>query len=70
MPLAVRLREGSLDEWREMLAIVERSPHLLGENDRVWKADLAWLAERKNYAKVLDGRYLRNKPKPKPIPRY
>ena len=68
--IAVRLREGSLDEWREMLAIVERSPHLRGENDRVWKANLGWLAERQNYAKVLDGIYLRNKPKPKPISRY
>lgn len=68
--VAVRLREGSLDEWREMLGIVERSPHLLGENERRWKASLDWLAERKNYAKVLDGKYLRDRPKPKPISRY
>ena len=62
--VGVRLREGSLDEWREMLGIVERSPHLCGENDRGWKADLGWLSKRENYAKVLDGRYLRSKPKP------
>jgi len=47
----------SVDSWRKFFQMVSKCPHLLGENDRQWKASLPWLLELKNFAKVLEGNY-------------
>jgi hypothetical protein len=45
----------------EMLRTVQRSPHLLGENDRGWKANFDWLFNPTNFLKVIEGNYLKSK---------
>ena len=44
--------------WQEYFNTVSRSPWLLGENSRGWTADLDWLLNESNMAKVLEGKYL------------
>ena len=44
--------------WQEYFGMVSRSPWLLGENSRGWTADLDWLLNESNMAKVLEGKYL------------
>lgn len=34
-------------------------PHLVGQNDRGWTADLAWVMKPANFAKVMQGNYER-----------
>lgn len=36
---------------------IRRCPHLMGENQRGWTADLAWLCKAENFAKVQQGNY-------------
>jgi hypothetical protein len=57
--IGARLRESKLDGWKQMLAAVEASQLLCGENDRGWRASLDWLVKPKNFAKVLSGQYAR-----------
>lgn len=60
--LAARLN-GSPDpeaRFKEVLGVVQKSPHLLGETngDRSWRADFDWLLKPKNWRKVTEGAYL------------
>jgi hypothetical protein len=59
--IAARLREAGIDGWKQMLAAVEASPFLCGENDRGFRADLDWLSKPKNFHKVLSGKYADSK---------
>lgn len=43
--------------WDAYFAYVARCPHLIGENDRGWSADLEWLINETNLIKVIEGRY-------------
>lgn len=43
--------------WDAYFAYVARCPHLIGENDRGWAADLEWLINETNLIKVIEGRY-------------
>lgn len=53
-------REEGLAFFRRMFAYVAKScPHLTGGNDRGWTADLGWLANETNFAKVMQGNYER-----------
>ena len=36
-------------------------PHLVGQNDRGWTADLAWAMKPANFAKVMQGNYERRR---------
>ena len=61
--------------WQEYFGMVSRSPWLLGENSRGWTADLDWLLNESNMAKVLEGKYLPKAKKSAPatgerVPRY
>lgn len=47
----------SLDWWDAYFEYVATCPHLLGQNDREWQADLEWLINEANLIKVIEGRY-------------
>ena len=57
--IAARLREfDGLDGWKEVLAKVEATRGLQGENDRGWRVDIHWLTDNsENFNKVLSGKY-------------
>lgn len=50
---------GSADQWRAYCRKVAASPHLRGENDREWRADLDWVLKPENVSKIQEGRYER-----------
>lgn len=53
-----RLREcGGIDGWNDVLAEIRRCPHLLGENDRQWKADFDFVLQPKSFTKLREGTY-------------
>lgn len=39
---------------------VLRSPFLLGDNDRSWRADFDWIFKPSNFVKILEGNYLKH----------
>ena len=47
----------ALNFFARYFAFVATCPHLVGENDRGWAADLAWLSNADNFAKVMAGNY-------------
>lgn len=57
----IKLRSKKLNElhkWETLFARVSKAPHLLGENDRRWKANLDWLIKNDtNWVKVMEGQY-------------
>jgi uncharacterized protein YdaU (DUF1376 family) len=46
-----------LAQWEAYCRRVRASPHLCGENDRRWTADLDWVLEPRNINRILEGRY-------------
>ena len=46
-----------LSWWDAYFGFVATCPHLLGQNDREWQADLEWLINEANLIKVIEGRY-------------
>ena len=44
----------SLGFWKSFFSALRGYPFYLGENDRAWKADLAWLIKRENFDKLLE----------------
>ena len=55
----------SFDQWKELFEMVIRTPFMLGQNERGWKADLRWLTKNDdNPMKVLEGRYNKSKEVP------
>lgn len=55
-----RIKEHGKDGVKEMMHIVLNCPHLLGDNDRGWKASFDWLFKSANFTKVIEGNYLKN----------
>ncbi len=47
----------SLAWWKKFFEYVRKCPHLMGDNDRGWCADLEWLVRPNNFPKVIEGRY-------------
>lgn len=62
--LEARLREIGPDAWRLLIEAIPTMPFLLGKNDRRWKADLDWIVNPANFAKILEGKY---RPDRKPL---
>ncbi|MCZ7405384.1 MAG: hypothetical protein O8C67_10715 [Candidatus Methanoperedens sp.] len=56
-----------LDEWRDIFSRVTKSPFLIGENDRGWKASFDWVMKPTNLTKIVEGNYdqVSNPNKPK-----
>jgi hypothetical protein len=70
--LTKRLREdfgNSLEQWRRYCQRIRGSPHLIGQNDRGWRADLDWCLEPSHVTRILEGRYDRRDVRPEPEPR-
>jgi DNA-binding Lrp family transcriptional regulator len=55
------VKEFGAEGVMEALAKVESCPHLVGKNDRGWKADFDWLINKNNLLKVIEGRYDKKK---------
>jgi hypothetical protein len=47
----------NLEEWRQCCQRIRGSPHLIGENDRAWKADLDFCLEPRKLNRILEGFY-------------
>jgi hypothetical protein len=45
------------DHWEESMAHIPKSPFLMGDNDRGWKATFDWFLKPDTAAKVLEGAY-------------
>jgi hypothetical protein len=52
-----RLNERSLDEWRVVIARIERSAFCRGESERGWVASFDWLLQVDTGVKVSEGKY-------------
>ena len=61
-----RIKEHGKDVVREIIDKAGMAPHLKGQNDRGWKADIGWLFNPENFVKVLEGKYDERKMKPEP----
>ena len=48
--------------WSDLFNKISKSPFLMGDNDRGWKADLGWIVKRENLVKIIEGRYTPGKP--------
>lgn len=48
---------GGLDGWREAVDKASVAPHLIGRNNRGWRASFDWLTNKANFAKVIEGNY-------------
>lgn len=57
LKLKARLREYTVDEWREALAAIERSSFLRGDNNRGWRADFDFLLQPSTFIKLIEGCY-------------
>ena len=55
--LGARLNEYGLDTWKEAMDKVGSCPHLMGDNDRNWKADLSFFLKKSKFLKHMEGSY-------------
>lgn len=57
--LHFRLKEiGGIEGWSALMEQIRGSPHLLGQNDRGWRASFDWILKPANLTKVMEGNYL------------
>ncbi|KQM37958.1 hypothetical protein [Sphingomonas sp. Leaf10] len=52
-----RIRSHPVEHWTEAIDAIERSPFLLGENDRGWRADFDFLLQPSSFTKLIEGVY-------------
>lgn len=52
-----RLRDATIDIWRDVIARIEASAFCRGQNDRGWVATFDWLLQPETRVKVLEGKY-------------
>lgn len=50
-----------LEFWKRFFNRVRNSPHLMGENERGWQANLEWITKKENFYKIIEGNYVREK---------
>lgn len=55
--LKARLKENTLDEWKQAFAAIERSPFLRGENKTGWRASFDFLLQPSSFTKLIEGQY-------------
>lgn len=48
----------SLEWWKSFFELVHKTPFLMGENGRGWKADLEFLTRQEPFLKVIEGKYV------------
>lgn len=52
-------KTSDLEWWRRLFKYVRKCPHLMGQNDRQWRADLEWITKLSNFTKIIEGKYER-----------
>ena len=55
--IKARMRVYTIDEFRRMFEMAERSDFLKGSNGRDWSANFDWMIKDTNMAKILEGNY-------------
>lgn len=55
--IRARLKMYSVDDFKRMFEIAEKSDFLKGANGRNWSATFDWMLKDSNMAKILDGNY-------------
>lgn len=55
--LLARMRDFDIDDWTEAIRAIRRSPFLLGDNDRGWRASFDWLLQPRSLTKLIEGQY-------------
>ena len=55
-----RFKEFGLDDIKNMIDNISKSPFLRGQNNRNWIADFDWCFKPNNFVKILEGNYLDN----------
>ena len=56
--LRLRLREAEgIEGWKIALNKVTASPHLLGKNDRKWRADFDFMLQQKSFTRLMEDAY-------------
>jgi hypothetical protein len=56
--IRLRLREHPIEYWGEVFTRMNRTPFLIGEGERGWKASLDWVINNSDNAdKVMGGNY-------------
>lgn len=55
------LDAGSLEKFLAVMARIERTPWMLGENDRGWRADFDFILQPSSFTKLMEGAYERGK---------
>ena len=58
-------QQQSISFWENYFKRVSMSSFLLGDNDKGWTADLRWLVRPSNFAKVINGNYMKKTVGPK-----
>lgn len=57
--IKARIDEVGFEELKRIISECKDMPHLQGDNDRSWKADLEWITKAENFTKIREGRYKR-----------
>ncbi len=55
--IKARLNQYSVEDFRKLFEMAEKSSFLKGQNSQDWSANFDWLIKDANMAKVLDGNY-------------
>jgi hypothetical protein len=55
--LKVLIRQHSIEDFTEAIRAVPRSPFLLGENSRAWRADFDFFLRPSSFTKLIEGSY-------------
>ena len=45
--------------WERFFNRVRNSPHLMGQNERGWQANLEWITKKENFYKIIEGNYVK-----------
>jgi hypothetical protein len=56
--LSTFIRRHSIDDITEAIAAIPKSPFLLGENQRGWRANFDWFLEPRNLTKLSEATYV------------
>ena len=64
--LGCRMKDaGSVQRFGEVIARIEHTPWMLGENDRGWRADLDFVCQQSSFVKLMEGAYERSATQPR-----
>lgn len=55
--LNCRIRQHTIQDFTEAIGAIERSPFLLGDNKRAWRADFDFFLQPSSFLKLIEGSY-------------